>query len=99
HHGRIEDAAAVLTAGAVGNARVLIVDDEADQVSLNTRVNSNGESATYRSIRKLRSNFQRHLYVQYTATPYAPLLLEVEDFLSPDFVELLDPGPAYIGGL
>jgi len=38
------------------------------------------------------------LYVQYTATPYAPLLLEVEDFLSPDFVELLRPGPNYVGG-
>jgi len=36
--------------------------------------------------------------VQFTATPYAPLLLDPDDHLKPDFVELLQPGPGYTGG-
>jgi hypothetical protein len=36
--------------------------------------------------------------VQFTATPYAPLLLEPDDHLRPSFVEVLQPGPGYTGG-
>ena len=50
--------------------RVLIVDDEADQVSLNTRVREGDESPTYAAIGRLRDGLGAHLYVQYTATPY-----------------------------
>jgi len=98
HSGRIEQAARVLTQESVGSIPTLIVDDEADQVSLNTRVREGDESPTYAAIGRLRDGLGAHLYVQYTATPYAPLLLEVEDFLSPDFVEILHPGPGYVGG-
>lgn len=99
HSGRIDQAARVLTERSIGGLPVLIVDDEADQVSLNTRVRQGEESPTYAAVGRLRANIGPHLYVQYTATPYAPLLLEVEDFLSPDFVEILQPGPGYVGGL
>lgn len=76
---------------------VLIVDDEADQASLNTQGEA-AESKTYEAIRELREAVPRHLYVQYTATPYAPLLLEADDLLRPQFVEFLQPGPGYTGG-
>ncbi len=37
-------------------------------------------------------------YLQYTATPQAPLLINLIDVLSPRFHELLVPGPDYTGG-
>lgn len=76
--------------------RVLIIDDEADQASLNT--SKDAESSTYAAIRELRKAVPSHLYVQYTATPYAPLLLDAADILSPQHVEFLMPGKGYTGG-
>lgn len=76
--------------------RVLIIDDEADQASLNT--SKDAESRTYAAIRELRKAVPSHLYVQYTATPYAPLLLDAADILSPQHVEFLTPGKGYTGG-
>jgi hypothetical protein len=37
-------------------------------------------------------------YLQYTATPQAPLLINIIDFLSPNFAEVLTPGDDYTGG-
>jgi hypothetical protein len=78
--------------------KVLIVDDEADQASLNTKVRQKEESATYKSILRLRERLHGHLYIQYTATPYANLLLTPDDTLAPHFVEILTPGRGYTGG-
>ena len=98
HAGRIRSVADVLARAGVGDAPVLIIDDEADQASLNTQVNRQAVSRTYDALGELRSAATNHLYVQFTATPYAPLLLEPDDHLRPDFVELLHPGPGYTGG-
>jgi len=78
--------------------RVLIVDDEADQASLNTEVRKGSESKVYAAIDELRASLQRHAFIQYTATPYAPLLLDEEDPLFPRFVKFLAPGKGYTGG-
>ena len=43
--------------------------------------------------------FKTHLYLQYTATPQALLLISIDNLLSPDFAHVLEPGPQYIGGL
>ena len=89
------------------NRSVLIIDDEADQASLNTyaRKNSKSEdweedktSATYSSILKLKSSFSNHSYVQYTATPQGPVLINMMDLLSPKFHIVLTPGKTYTGG-
>lgn len=77
---------------------VLVVDDEADQASLNTRVRQGLESTTYMRLRELRDALPCHTYLQYTATPQAPLLINIADTLSPDFVHVLEPGAGYIGG-
>ena len=98
HAGRISSLATVLEQVAGDSLPVLIVDDEADQASLNTQVNAGAESRTYEAVGRLRQATPKHLYVQFTATPYAPLLLEPNDHLRPDFVELLHPGPGYTGG-
>lgn len=77
---------------------ILVLDDEADQASLNTRPKDSTASSTYTSIVRLRSLLPNHLYVQYTATPYAPLLLGPDDPLMPTKVEFLSPGTGYTGG-
>lgn len=79
-------------------ASVLIVDDEADQASLNNETSQDSESTTYARLMELRSVIPLHTYLQYTATPQAPLLINIIDSLSPNFVEVLEPGSAYVGG-
>jgi hypothetical protein len=78
--------------------KVLIVDDEADQASLNTRINDDSPSSTYSAITEIREAVPQSLYVQYTATPYAPLLLPPGDPLSPTSIVFLEPGDGYTGG-
>lgn len=86
----------------------LIIDDESDQASLNTRGRANaragigvneGEASTiYRRINNLRGIFPHHTLLQYTATPQANLFINIMDRLSPNFIKLLTPGDGYTGG-
>lgn len=76
----------------------LLIDDEADQASLNTKVQRGEESPTYMRLRELREALPCHTFLQYTATPQAPLLINITDNLSPDFVHVLEPGDGYVGG-
>lgn len=98
HKGRIEHLTEVLRKCQLTSEQVLILDDEADQASLNSKVNDESESKVYESLSILRSTLNKHLYIQFTATPYAQLLLEQDDHLAPDFVEFLHPGKGYVGG-
>lgn len=98
HHGRIDSFTALCNEIGWSNQKVLIIDDEADQASLNTDNKSGLESPTYRNILELRNAFPHHAYLQYTATPQAPLLIAITDALSPNFVRVIDPGPNYAGG-
>jgi len=77
---------------------VLFIDDEADQASMNTKVRDEDESTTYRRIGELRRCCPHHTFLQYTATPQAPLLISLLDALSPTFVRVLEPGEGYVGG-
>jgi Z1 domain-containing protein len=77
---------------------VLVIDDEADQAGLNTLVGRGRESTTYQRLVALRQCLPHHTYLQYTATPQAPLLINLIDTLSPRFAELLRPGDDYVGG-
>jgi len=82
----------------------LLIDDEADQATLNTYAASNRtkgqnrKSSNYAEALELKSIFPHHTYVQYTATPQANLLVDLADELSPEFGELVTPGPGYVGG-
>lgn len=85
---------------------VLIIDDEADQASLNSygRKNSKSEqevkdaSKTYESILRMRAVLPGNTYIQYTATPQANLLISMQDLLSPKSHTILNPGEGYVGG-
>ena len=82
----------------IGNQPILVLDDEADQASMNALVNSEEQSKTYESILNLKDCFNQITYLQYTATPQAPLLINIIDALSPNFVHVLPPGTDYVGG-
>ncbi len=90
----------------------LIIDDEGDQASLNTRarwaaregidvedLTENNVSTIYRRISVLRNIFPHHTFLQYTATPQANLFINIMDRLSPNFIKLLTPGDEYTGGI
>lgn len=93
------------------NVATLIIDDEGDQASLNTKASSNAKKAKkgetlselemstiYRRILELKSILPHHTFIQYTATPQAPLFINLMDNLSPNFIQLLTPGEKYTGG-
>ena len=84
--------------GDAAHVPVLVIDDEADQASLNNLVRKGDLSTTYRRLRELRELLPLHTFLQYTATPQAPILINLIDVLSPDFSIVLDPGPNYVGG-
>ena len=98
HHKHLANLIALLRKFDLEDVPTLIVDDEADQASLNTLVNRNRESTTYSRVLELREAVPKHTFLQYTATPQAPLLINIIDSLSPDFVEVLEPGDSYVGG-
>ena len=98
----------------LGNKGVLIIDDEADQAGLDSKArkssglktNKKGNtgfgdpqtSTTYARILELKDSIPNHTYIQYTATPQGPLLINVMDMLSPKFHKILTPGESYTGG-
>lgn len=76
----------------------LVLDDEADQAGLNVG-DDEDPSTTYVRIQRIRQALPNHTYLQYTATPQAPLLISIDDLLSPEFAELVEPGEGYTGGM
>lgn len=97
HLGRLTSALSSLELD-LSDVPVLIIDDEADQAGLNTQVRKGQESTIYRCLSQLRGTLPRHTYLLYTATPQAPLLININSALSPSFVKVLEPGDGYVGG-
>lgn len=98
NHSHLRNLGELLSNVDLSQIPAIIFDDEADQASLNTRPNDPVPSPTYRNIEALRHVLPRHTYLQYTATPQAPLLISRIDALSADFAELVSPGEGYTGG-
>jgi hypothetical protein len=78
----------------------LIIDDEADQASLNTkaRLADGTRSAINDRIAELRAFFERNTYLQVTATPQALFLQTPGHDFRPKFTVLSHPGADYVGG-
>jgi hypothetical protein len=102
----LENLAAVLKTLPLNSVPVLIIDDESDQASLNTKaakirtakLAADERSTTYDRICIVRDMVPHHSFLQYTATPQANLLLPQTDLLNPSFAELVTPGGDYTGG-
>ena len=82
--------------------KVLVIDDEADQASINTKgIEEEDKTAINKLIQKLvnTKKVKGMNYISYTATPYANVLNETStDSLYPkDFIVLLEPSEDYIG--
>ncbi len=83
----------------------LIIDDESDQASINTKsdeLNPDGtqrRSATNREILDLISKFPKVAYVGFTATPFANVLVDAtdSDLYPKDFIAVLDEPDGYFG--
>lgn len=101
---RLNELTKLLKALDLVGVPTLVVDDEGDQASPNTKARKNllqgtdDRSTTYDCIVKLKDTIPHHTYLQYTATPQANLLIGIACALSPSFAELVYPGEAYIGG-
>jgi len=100
NHTRLKNLANVLRSFKVDWTKIptLIIDDEADQASFNTKIKEGDESTTFKRIVDIRSITLNHTFLQYTATPQGPLLINIINILSPFFAEVISPGQDYVGG-
>lgn len=99
HKGRVETLAEHLATSIadVGHVPALIIDDEADQASMNI-ARPGRESTVYAALAELRRSIPRNDMLMYTATPQAPLLMSVADQWAPKTVAVLRSGDGYVGG-
>lgn len=83
----------------IRNKSLLLIDDEADNASINTRPENDGSSRINGLIRDILRLFGRAGYVGYTATPFANIFIPItEDDLFPrDFIINLPAPSNYIG--
>jgi len=86
--------------GGVRGLTCLIIDDEADQASLNTRTGraDGTRSAINDRLVELRGFFEKNTYLQVTATPQALFLQTPGHDFRPKFTVLSHPGAGYVGG-
>jgi hypothetical protein len=84
---------------------MLVIDDESDYASVNTKKASDPTSINSK-IRTLLSLFHKRAYVAYTATPYANIFIDYKaensqygkDLFPKDFLYTLDAPTNYFGG-
>ena len=104
NHTHLKNLKKVLSKLKLEDVPSLIIDDEGDQASLNTKAYRNLQSGgsdtstTYDAIVGLKAALPHHTLLQYTATPQANLLIGIADILSPSFAEFVTPGNGYVGG-
>jgi len=88
----------------VVNHAMLVIDDESDYASINTK-DEEDPTAINKRLRKLLSLFQKSAYVAYTATPYANIFIDHKaenddlgkDLFPKDFIYALDAPSNYFG--
>ena len=85
---------------------LLLIDDEADNASVNTNDEDKDPTAINRSIRGLLNIFTRSTYVGFTATPFANVFIDPdtsdddfhkEELFPRDFIYALDAPTNYVG--
>ena len=84
----------------ITNKSLLLIDDEADNASINTKKDKNLDpTAINKGIRTLIGLFNRSAYVGYTATPFANIFIAQDetDLFPRDFIINLPAPTNYIG--
>jgi len=84
---------------------LLLIDDEADNASINIAYRKDEISAINKSIRKVLDCFKISAYIGYTATPFANIFIDPDssdemnrqDLFPRDFIVGLEPPSSYIG--
>lgn len=84
---------------------LLLIDDEADNASINTKDSTIDPTATNRKIREICEVFMNSNYVGFTATPYANIFINPDtdedmvaaDLFPKDFIYVLPTPDPYIG--
>ena len=84
---------------------MLLIDDEADNASINIKKGRNEVSRINRQIREILAVFDRSCYVGYTATPFANIFIDPDtddemigaDLFPKDFIVSLEPPDNYLG--
>lgn len=94
HLGLVQE---VLSRVALAGVRALLIDDEADQASMNFARVPGGRTGIYALLNGIRQLLPQVTYLQYTATPQAPLLIRLDDALSPEFCKVLTAGSTFTG--
>jgi hypothetical protein len=87
------------------DAPMLLIDDEADNASINTKHGQGEVTRINGLIRDLLNTFDRSCYVGYTATPFANIFIDPDtddqmrgaDLFPRDFIVSLDPPTNYFG--
>lgn len=97
HNKHISQISEIFDSDFLADEPVLIVDDEGDQATLNTKAYQDSFSKTYETVLALKHKLKRHCFLSVTATPQANILIQTFDKLSPDFGELVYPGEGYCG--
>lgn len=83
---------------------LLLIDDEADNASVNTR-GADSPTSINKAIRNLLRLFRRSSYVGFTATPFANIFIDPEsttemegdDLFPNDFIHVLEAPTNYVG--
>jgi hypothetical protein len=84
---------------------MLLIDDEADNASVNTNEDINKPTRINDCIRELIHTTKQSTYIGYTATPFANIFIdpdttdqwEREDLFPADFIKSLEPPTNYVG--
>lgn len=90
--------------GRISGTPMLLIDDEADNASVNTSANADSPTSINGRIRELLSLFDKNVYLGYTATPFANIFIdpesvdamEREDLFPRDFIVSLDAPSNYV---
>lgn len=91
--------------GVIGDVPMLMIDDEADNASINTKKPELDPTKTNAMLRQILGLFAKSCYVGYTATPFANIFINpesydedvYEDLFPRDFIVSLDAPNTYFG--
>jgi hypothetical protein len=91
--------------GRISDVPMLLIDDEADNASINTNKEDLDPTRTNEMIRRILGLFAKSCYVGYTATPFANIFINPdaygehvrEELFPRDFIYCLDAPSTYFG--